>query len=83
MTSVGVAALVLALLKLVNWLATPAHPTVPSYSGIVVPPYSGIVAPQTTPLPPGLNLSGRYDSPNWGPVPNFAQTGRNGPNTSQ
>jgi hypothetical protein len=75
LTAVGVAGLALTLLKLVGWLATPARPTVPSYSGIA--------SPQTGPLPPGLNLSGRYTPPDWGPIPGFPQARPDHPNASQ
>ena len=70
MNAVAVAGAVLVLLKLVTSLATPAHhPAMPSYSG--------------TPLPPGINLSGRDSPPNWGPIPNFPQAVRNPPATLQ
>jgi hypothetical protein len=81
MTAVSVAGVVIVLMKLVGWLATPTHHTVLSLPpGVNLPPATNW-GPTTAPsLPPGIN---RSPTPNWGPIPNFSQTGRDHTSTSQ
>ena len=90
MTAASVGAIAIALLKLFHWLSTPAPPALPANINFqayrVLPPLSPELSSSgrgSTYLPPGINLSGQVAPPNWGPVPNFPQTGTSHPNTSR
>jgi hypothetical protein len=66
MTAAGVGALIIALVKVVQWLNTPAPPP-----RVVIPSYSEIILPLSGSLPPGPPALGPVGPPNWGPIPSF------------